>query len=84
MVNFADFKYISAGGQGEVWGIATNNVTYRLQDSKDIFKRVGGSLVQLDVGCDGSVWGVNSNGNVLKYENNDWQVKPGSFKQVYS
>jgi len=43
---------------------------------------VGGSLKQVSVGSDGSVWGVNSLDKIYRWTGSDWTLVGGSLKQV--
>ncbi|XP_075462810.1 fish-egg lectin-like [Ascaphus truei] len=66
-------KYYSCGPRG-CWGVnSANNIYYRYdvkpnacQGSK--WQQIKGSLVMVEVGTDGSVYGVNAEGKVYKRE----------------
>ncbi|XP_056399715.1 fish-egg lectin-like isoform X2 [Hyla sarda] len=90
-------KYYSCGLNG-CWGITpTNDIMYRY-DVKPTecrgshWKKVNGKLVMVEVGSDGSVYGVNSEGTAFKREGisakmptgNSWSRLnvPGTFRHV--
>ncbi|XP_066461761.1 fish-egg lectin-like [Eleutherodactylus coqui] len=90
-------KYYSSGLYG-CWGVNRNNQIYYRFDVQPMtcrgsfWKNIAGSLVMVEVGTDGSVYGVNSAGKVYKREGisctnhvgTSWTQLdlPGTFKHV--
>lgn len=52
--------------------------------SSDVFSQIPGSLTQVAVGADGSVWGINEFGQIYTWDSNGaaWKNIPGSLSQI--
>eukprot|EP00122_Pirum_gemmata_P012455 Pgem_evm1s11577 len=91
-VNFpGGLKNVASGG-GQVWGTNNEDRVFNLQLTRPEFPNYGQfqevpgnyRLKQVDVGCDGEVWGVTSSGTVWKFNhtNNKFEVQKGLLKQI--
>jgi hypothetical protein len=77
-------KFITpAIANGEVF-VGTTNSVAAFGLLPPTFKLVPGSLQQVSVGADGTVWGINSAGLIYRYDSNSqsWVQTPGYLKQI--
>lgn len=65
-------QQVALGG-GEAWGVAGGST---LQVQGGAWTRVSGSLKNISVGGDGTVWGVNSSGEPQRRTGRDWERMP--------
>eukprot|EP00122_Pirum_gemmata_P013985 Pgem_evm1s13026 len=59
-----------AGGGGEVWATDSADEVYKLKVDQSgypisAFQKQSGTFKQIDVGCDGEVWGISSDMNSI-------------------
>ncbi|MCP4088707.1 MAG: hypothetical protein GY746_02795, partial [Gammaproteobacteria bacterium] len=72
------FKDISVGGNGTVWGVDLNNIICRRKTDDSDSEKVSGAFKQVSVATDGTVWGVNRNNEIyrMKDDNDTWEMIP--------
>lgn len=47
-----------------------------------LFAQVPGSLIDVSVGSDGTVWGVNSNDQIFHRNSDKWMAVPGFLSEI--
>ncbi len=76
---------IGVGANGAVWITGKEKVFggYAIEQwTGSGFKKVIGGAVRIDVGPDGNPWVVNSDSNIYRRNNNQWQKMPGSATDI--
>lgn len=59
-----ELRQISVGGPLDILGVNENEQIFKWTGNR--WLRIGGKLRHVFVGCDGSVWGVNSRGTAYR------------------
>jgi len=76
-----NIKYVAVGSATDVWGLNTASKAGRIVN--DQFQQVGDvTFANLSVGSDGTVWGVNVNGNIYKYDGTTFIAVKGTLHQI--
>jgi len=71
----------SRGGEPNVWGLNAQGDIFRYQNGS--WQQVPGNLSQVSAGASGSVWGVNSAGQIWRWNGNGaWEQIAGGLVQV--
>ena len=69
-------------------GVNAFNQIFRIQkdsSGKYVWKQIAGSLKHVSVASDGTVWGVNANDEIFKYQygvSDAWKLESGSLQQI--
>jgi hypothetical protein len=73
-------KYVSAAGDGTVWGVNADSQVFRWSGST--WHRRPGQLKQVSVGNSITVWGVNSADKIFRWDGQAWDQVSGALKHV--
>ncbi|GAA0522711.1 hypothetical protein Ade02nite_82190 [Paractinoplanes deccanensis] len=73
-------KHVSAGADGETWGVNAANRVYRR--TGDVWTQISGELSQVSVGDAANVWGVNPAGKIYRRTGSQWTEVPGRLRHV--
>lgn len=74
-------KQISVGNHAHIWGVNANNDIFQWQGQQG-WAHISGKLASISVGADGTVWGLDEVGNILSYENAQWNTIDGNLTQI--
>lgn len=67
-------------GEDVVWGVNSNNYTYRRNGSS--WTRVDKGFKNVSIGADGTVWGVTPNEEIYRRDGSNWLRISGALKQI--
>ncbi len=72
---------VAAAADGTVWGLGRGGEVYNFRGKKG-WGRVSGSLKHLSVGSAKHIWGIDSNGKVVRWNRKGWSTVTGSLTNV--
>jgi virginiamycin B lyase len=82
-LSFAGLGSISAGADGDLWAVRGGFVChYSPLDPQ--WNCMASTVVQIGVGSGGNVWGVDNNGQILRWnaQSGTWSSYPGALSQI--
>ena len=73
-VDSSPMSYVAAGSQDDVWGIDKKNILWNKGTAGWTQQNTTDNLLkQVDVGCDGEIWGVGVRGDVYTKVGDTWR-----------
>ena len=75
----ADIRSVSVGQTGEAWMLTTDMEIIRLKPATNSLEGVPGALLHIAAASGGFAWGLDSNSNILLYENKISKQIPGKL-----
>ncbi|CAG8745558.1 21364_t:CDS:2, partial [Gigaspora margarita] len=79
-------RWCIIGDKNHVWGVnRQNQIFYRTNgDVNGVWVNVSGALKNVSVAADGTVWGVNGNDDIFRWNGVSWESIAGKLKQIYT